>query len=87
MMETLWSLLLPWKVLHALLVWELKLHIPFFCISDSTYFSKRSSKNYRTMVLTIHVHDNKVNRHISHMKLEKHIINSTKSMLNRRINK
>jgi hypothetical protein len=68
MKEILWSVLLLWKVLHALFVWKLKLHIPFFSINDSTCSSqKRSTRNYRTMVLTIHVYDNKVNRHKSRM--------------------
>jgi hypothetical protein len=77
-----------WKVLHELIVWGLELHIPSFCIYDSTCsYQKRSTKNYRTMVLTIHIHDNKVNRHKVHMQLNKHIINSTKRILKRVIRK
>jgi hypothetical protein len=37
----LYSLLHPWKVVLALLVWELKLHIPFLCINDSTCSSQK----------------------------------------------
>jgi hypothetical protein len=29
MRAILWPLLLPWKMLHELLIWELKLYIPF----------------------------------------------------------
>jgi hypothetical protein len=41
MRAILWSLLLSWKVFHAIFMWELKLQIPFLSINDNTFSSQK----------------------------------------------
>ena len=79
---------LPWEVLHAFLVRELKLDIPFLGVYDCTCSTKkRSTQNNRTRGFIPHIHNNEINGYKSHVQFNHNIFYLSYNMFSRVISK